>query len=318
MDNDLRRMAREDEYLDLDDRRVAIAPDEQGQGKAEMFLGDAANGPRVDQIYERLTAPDADQHFPSGVIETAHTFGTDREGLVTRIMRDAYNHDAAIGSAAAEVPFMLAPRESEFQSLLEEVRGLSIASGGTVRGPRLTREQFAELTQEVLAILSHLESSRSPRLSSFLDHQEHKDLALWMGSLCRDLAAGESTTAGAAFRSLQTAFNNGRLKDTWADLFPGKMAAFSGLGMAFGILDPAVSHQLSVLGALSLAAGLVTAGEPLAKRAGVAEVEFTGPNWPFIYAFDAGPRRRTYAQLKSALDTLRPALEVQQDPRHDG
>ena len=201
---------------------------------------------------------------------------------------------------------MLAPRESEFQSLLEEVRGLSLASGGTASGPRLRQAEFADLTQEVLAILKHLETRKSPTLSAFLEHETHEDLARWMGSLCRELAATEGKTNGVAFRRLLADFNNGRLRDEWGDVFSGRMGKVSGVGTMVGILEPAVSQQLSVLGALGLATALITTGEPCAKKIGLADVEFTGPNWPFIYAFDAGPRKGAHAQLKSALDAFVP------------
>lgn len=303
IDDAIRAIALRDAGLPEDARRVVIAEKEGGDTWAPAHVGEHPE--LVALIYEALLAPDAELHFPVGVVETANRYAGDPVGLAERIVRDAYNHDAAIAQSGTRTPFLLARRESRFNELLESVREASdIQFSNGAATTELSRSDLAELTSEVLKVLTHLENERKNSVGRFVQSDGHQLLATWMKHSCESLGRTEAASVrGEVFARLQQEFESGKLENSLAEIF-WKKDSFVGSGAAVAGFIDAVDSELSIIGALGLAAGAYTVGKGLAQRLGFAAAPYSGPQWAFIYAFGRRASGRRRARLEMTLDRL--------------
>ena len=77
-------------------------------------------------------------------------------------------------------------------------------------------------------------------------------------------------------------------------------------GTAAGVLEVALTQQTTIFGVIGLAAGAYEMGSGLLKKLGFASVEYSGPQWPFLYTFGAKASRRRRQKLRNVLDRLGP------------
>jgi hypothetical protein len=164
-------MAIDDQRLARDERRVTVAEDERGHRWAGEHL--ERNPELIESLYSVISAPDAVDHFPLGVIETALSSAETPRGVVQHVIRDAYNHDAAIGESGTRTPFLLSPREAQFHQLLESVRAASDVEFAARVSVDPNPTAFAELTAEVLRVLEHLEGAQTTKISAFVRSEGH-------------------------------------------------------------------------------------------------------------------------------------------------
>lgn len=305
IDDAVKSIATNDELLPLNERRVALAEDERGDVWAERHL--AENPQLVDAIYGALSAPDALDHFPFGVIKTAMSASDEPRNIVLRVVRDAYNHDAAIAQSGTRTPFLLARKEARFHQLLESVRQASdVAFLENLDSPALKSTELAELTAEVLHVLRHLEASHRTKISSFLRSEGHVLLAKWMSQVCSSLSrGGAGSTRGEVIARLRQEFDAGKLENDFADIFLEPQSVVGSIGTAAGVAE-AVSAELTVYGAIGLATGAYAVGQGVAQKLGYAATEYDGPQWAFIYAFGRRASARRQARLQMTLDCLVP------------
>jgi len=305
VDGAILSMVQSDATLKLSERRVAVAEDERGETWAREFL--AANPDAIAKIHGALTANDANRQFPQGVVETARRLASKPEVLAHSIVRDAYNHEDAIQVAGTQSPFLLAERESVFHGLLESIRS-SRPAGLSAPTPAMPSPSLlADLTDEVLMVLRALDKGRRTKLTKFVYSDGHRMLSEWMGSICATLAcSGATDVRGQIYQKLQREFDNGSLEDSWSDIFLTSTSVVGSAGTAAGVVE-SITSELTVLGSIGLASGGYSIGYGLAQKAGYASVKFSGPEWPFIYAFGRKASGKRYKKLGAALDSLRPS-----------
>ncbi|GAB4086425.1 hypothetical protein GCM10028784_30550 [Myceligenerans cantabricum] len=305
IDEALKSIATNDQLLPVHGRRVALAENEQGSAWADRHL--EKNPILTDQIYSAITAPGATSHFPPGVTEKALAAAEDATSVVRRVVRDAYNHDAAIALSGTRTPFLLTPREARFHQLLESVR----ISSDTQFPPTqpvddLNPEAFSDLTAEVLKVLEHLETSGATKLSTFMRSGGQEQLARWMEVVCESLNRTDAKSVrGEVIARLRSEFDSGRLHDNWSDIFATHHSLVGSFGTGIGTAE-AVASELSIYGALGLATGAYAIGHGLAQKLGYAEVDYSGPQWAFIYAFGRRASGRRKARMQQTLDLLTP------------
>lgn len=305
IDDAVKAIAVQDASLPEHARRVVIADDERGEAWALSHV--ARNPALATLIYEALRAPDATLHFPAGVVETAARYSDDPAGLARCVVRDAYNHDAAIAQSGTRTPFLLARRETRFNELLESVREASDIRFPTVRSAaELSRSDLAELTSEVLEVLSHLENGRGNSVGKFVRSGGHQLLATWMRHSCESIGRTSATSLrGEVIARLRREFESSRLENSWREVFGTSVSYVGSTGTAAGVAEAVVS-ELTVYGAVGLAAGGYSIGNSLAQRLGFAAVPYSGPQWAFLYAFGRRASGRRQARLAMTLDTLGP------------
>jgi hypothetical protein len=305
IDDALKSIATSDELLHFNERRVALAEKERGDEWADSHI--EQNPELVATIHSAISAPDAATHFPPGVIETAMSSAEDPRGVVRHVVRDAYNHDAAIAQSGTRTPFLLAPKEARFHQLLESIRSASDVEFPA--GPadvNLEPAEFAELTSEVLRVLRHLELSGVTKMSTFMGSGGHALLADWMKRACESLNRSDARSVrGEIISRLREEFDGGKLRNDWSDIFGTHTSAVGFIGTGVGVTESIV-NEISVYGALGLATGAYAIGHGLAQRLGYAAAEYDGPQWAFIYAFGRRASRRRKARLGQTLDLLVP------------
>ncbi len=271
---------------------------------AEGYIAD--NPQVVDDVSRELLADDAARHFPKGVVEYAQAVRDNPIQMVTRIVRDAYNHDAAIAQSGTLTPFLLSPRESRFQELLGAIRAASDvkfpqAEIGIQRSPR----ELSELTLEVISVLRSLERARLTSVLTFVNSGGHRLLADWMKRLCDSLIrTGAEDFRGEIVARLQEEFDSWRLENDWKSIFGGSEAVVGSIGTVSGVADSIASGSLTILGSVGLAAGAYSISHGLAKRFGYAAVEYDGPQWAFLYSFGGKATGRRHRRLRATLDLL--------------
>jgi hypothetical protein len=305
VDDALRSMALEDEGSPLPERRVAIASDERGVGWADEYV--EKNPSSVAAIAEILTGPDAESNMPIGVVASARKHAQDPEGLAKRILRDAYNHSEAIAVAGSRTPFLLQQRESSFLQLLRTLCESEKFDGPSHTPSRtLSMQEMADLTQEVLSVLRHLDSARrTTSLNQFVANEGHQLLATWLSEICQELVEDEANNVrGKVVRSLQRDFDTGRLENSLKDVLTNRDAIIGWTGDITSTIDPALSRELKVLGLVGLLAGVYGLQRNIRQLAGFAPGHYSGPQWAFLYTFGTRATGRSHRIMRNVLDNL--------------
>ncbi|MCX2949301.1 hypothetical protein [Lentzea sp. NEAU-D7] len=303
IDDAIKAIAVQDASLPRSARRVVIAEEERGDAWGRAHV--AENPALAALLHETLLAPDAALHFPSGVVEKAKRYSEDPIGLAEHITRDAYNHDAAIAGSGTRTPFLLERRESRFNELLCSVRDASdVEFPAAVPAAELSRSDLAELTSEVLQVLAHLEDGRGSGVAKFVRSDGHQLLARWMRNSCESIGrTSAASVRGEVIARLQREFESGRLETSWPEIFGTQDSIAGSVGTSAGIIE-AVASELTICGAVGLAAGTYSIGKGLARRLGYAAAPYTGPQWAFLYAFGRRASGRRHARLQLTLDNL--------------
>ncbi|SMC89502.1 hypothetical protein [Lentzea albidocapillata] len=303
IDDAIKAIARQDASLPRNARRVVIAEEERGDAWGRAHV--AENPVLATLLHETLLAPNAALHFPVGVVEKAKRYSEDPIGLAEHITRDAYNHDAAIAQSGTRTPFLLERRESRFNELLCSVRDASdVEFPAVVPAAELSRSDLAELTSEVLQVLAHLENGAGSGVGKFVRGDGHQLLATWMRNSCESFERTSPTSVrGEVIARLQREFESGRLENSWPEIFGTQDSMAGSVGTSAGIIE-AVASELTICGAVGLAAGTYSIGKGLAQRLGYAAVPYTGPQWAFLYAFGRRASGRRHARLQLTLDNL--------------
>jgi hypothetical protein len=298
IDNVLRKFA-----LDSTDsgagRHVTIINDELGDKWAPNYV--EQHPELIGEIHGALTAEGAEHRFPLGVVEKAKRTPDPVKHVIT-VVRDIYNHDAALADSGTKTPFLLAPRESAFHQLVERVRTDSpIRYPEFPLAPSLTPGDLAQLTDDVLTILRHLENGRRTNLDKFLAGSGHAALTMWMQEICASLEqSGARSVRGELAAQLREDFDASQLGDesgSWSD---------SNLEASL-VVDEVTGKLLTVWSKVGLAQATIPLGTPLGQRFGLAPAEVKGTcPWAFLYAFgrqEANPLDR--AEMWRTVDRLR-------------
>ncbi|MEQ1602191.1 MAG: hypothetical protein HOP04_13225 [Methylophilaceae bacterium] len=173
-DNEVCAMANEDANEPLSNRRVIIAPDEQGFERAELLL-------KQDPVLvEKLTSLLSHRQLPQGILEKAERAKRQGRGVEVQILRDAFNHQQAIIDAdarSATVP------DTFMNTLVALIKGLE---------PTTATDNLLPADESCLRdALDLLRAVRAPTsfesLEAFLSSGARDDL---VSLLCSNRAAG--------------------------------------------------------------------------------------------------------------------------------
>jgi hypothetical protein len=328
VDGAIRAIACEDQALpDDDDKRVLIAPEARGDHYAAGYLQERPE--EISRLSSLLQTADDMEQLPEGLLDSLKRAATSRgatapspEALVTRLLRDVFNHGEAIHLASAEAPFFLAPRESTFLSLLDESLRTGV-SQPTILGrspnssaPRgaeppaamLSTDDYAGLTQEVFDILTALDQSRGNSLKGFIAGDGHTALSEWYREVCGQLHQRlPEFRAGTAIRDLQKEHEAGALNTSIEDMVASIDGGSDIVGLVASVADWVSQGTITGFGLAGLAAGLVGAGHGALHGLGYTHVEPGKSEWPFLYTFGHLPTRNQYETVAQALDRLTPS-----------
>jgi hypothetical protein len=313
VDGAIRAIAREDQDLPDDQKRVLVAPGERGDQYASRYLEEHPE--EVGRLSSLLHAAEERQQLPRGLLGSLQRDVSTPHGLVAHLLRDVFNHGEAIHLASAEAPFFLAPRESTFLKLLDESlrTGVSQPAVSSARGAEppaasLSTEDYAELTHEVFDVLTALDQGRGSSLKGFLASDGHTALCTWYREVCGQMQQSlPEFRAGTAIRELQAQYDAGALDTSVKDVMLGIDGVSGNAGIATSVADWVTSGTITGFGLAGLAAGLVGAGHGALRLLGYTRIGAAKPEWPFLYALGHRPTRHQYARIAQALDRLTPS-----------
>jgi hypothetical protein len=209
--------------------------------------------------------------------------------------------------AGSRTPFLLQQRESSFLQLLRTLCESEKFDGPShIPSRMLSMQEMADLTQEVLSVLRHLDSARrTTSLSQFVGNEGHQLLATWLSEICQELVEDEANNVrGKVIRSLQRDFDAGRLENSLKDVLTNKDAIIGWTGDITSTIEPALSRELKVLGLVGLLAGVYGLQRNIRQLAGFAPVHYSGPQWAFLYTFGTGATGRSHRIMRNVLDNL--------------
>jgi hypothetical protein len=300
IDGALRRMFRDDEREpDLRRRRVAGAPDETGPDRARRALEEQ---PEVaSKVLAVLNDRQRRPEIPPGTLATAARTATGDRGKTEVILRDAFNHAEAIALAEAETAILLSPGGGVFSQLVasaftQEMEGAARKSGGLpVEGS--VAAAVANLAGELVDLLGTLDTvGPVADLRSFVQSPARRELVDWSRAALDALVhrPSEELKEDLALR-LKADLEAGRF---FSEL-PGQRfreAAALVLAILATLEDPG---PLALLG---LAFAVYPLLEEGARAQGLADADFSGPQWPFRYVWGTGPRQGQHARLLELLE----------------
>jgi hypothetical protein len=176
-DEVVRRFAIEDSSRNIFDRRVIIAPPEQGFTHADTVLGSDIAAPLADRLNELYTK----RALPIGMLEKADRAKAKGDSVVKMVLRDVYNHSRAMESAMARS----CATPSEHMGILQSIVPGAMTPGLTFEDRM--RSKRTELAQsdlrEAVQVLSSLKPILSAaELSRFLQSDHRRDLHALMYS----------------------------------------------------------------------------------------------------------------------------------------
>ncbi|WP_157535295.1 hypothetical protein [Nocardia inohanensis] len=297
VDDVIRRIAEEDKDKADIDKRVRIVPPAQGKERAQEYL---TENPRV--IGSVTRAARRGGAIPDGVLETAHRLASDPRGVAEAVFQQAFNHAEAYCDSAAEAPFFLSQSDSRFLKWMSEVHP-GESESGSIRRAQQRRANYAELATQLRRLLRTLETSGTvDHISGFVRSDAHDQLISWFSSLCRSVAyENPDLLDDKVFRELSRQLDTAELKNTlrsWVAK-PDSVIGFTGgaITAAGGLVFDGVT-QWAIAGGFFAA---LPVGKGLLQRLGYIPAEYTGPQWPFIYAFGKPASNRRIRRLNRAL-----------------
>jgi hypothetical protein len=315
IDGTVRRLCDEDSSKPLALRRVAIAPPEQGYNWADSYL---ASHPKEVKRWERiLQSKKRRNEIPGGSREAALRDIDKPYYAARRILRDAYNHGQVISYSEADAPFLIQGMHGDFLRILsqapplddQEVPGAE-PMDLSVAGSSKVDVRLGELLHQLLKILAELDVHARNRgdvdaLDSFIRGEGRKDLMLWMKKICSLLKRVDARDLnGVVLEQLSSDINEAHFSNVFQELLYRKDESALGLmGIVSAVIGLA-TDPTGIASLLGIAASAYPVGKGLIRQLGYAPVGFSGPQWPFFYAYGSRPKQRQLKQLRYVLDQL--------------
>src|SRR6266545_7508783 len=305
VDGALHSLCHNDES-ERDGPRVAVAPPEEGWAAAEELVSEHPE--YVSRLSRVFNSRQAKDQIPEGTLETARRRADEPRGVAVAILRDAYNHGHAIDFVQPEAPFLLSSRESQFLRLLAGFRGPTPAKP-VVRASTAGRQEVqnvAELGRQLREVMRFMDTARNPdRLGPFMRGEGHRLLVGWFARICADVRSERPADLDRkVIEALHRDLEEGRFRTSWREIFgrPTTMATMVG-----GLATDAVGVALDPSGALSLAGlgfDVIAVVEGLLQRLGWIRPDYTGPQWPFLYAYGRKASLRRHRSMLRILDQV--------------
>lgn len=217
------------------------------------------------------------------------------------ILRDGRNHGQAFAMSNSEIAVQLSRVDIKFTQLLADEAGtLSIA--GPRRGEQTPLAATAgELVLQTIELLRRLDdyTDRRPDLRTFLASDARNELIRWIRTMTNDVKMHRRDDIdGRVLRQLVDELSRGtfhaNVRDTWR-----RARTESALGLAevvTSIVDAAI-YGTSPLGVVGFGMKTFSATRGGLRRFGYIPADFTGPQWPFLYAH----RKRATARRRKEL-----------------
>jgi hypothetical protein len=285
----------DDAERDVGKRRVMAAGDATGWERAEQYLEEDPGS--LQRWIRVLNGAVAEEAIPPGTLQAARReAATDQRRAVLLLLSTAHNHGQAMRDADAQVPFLLRAEDPRFLSLIARMYspGNQSAPRRVVKRQRRVQEEFAALTQRLVTTLERIETDRT-RLDKFVGTQGHRDLVAWVGNICERVKNDEAGTVNLEVRTaLLDELRRGRFHETRAVEFRRLSKSLetpqliADLGLA---LTGYLEHEH--LGIASLAVSGFAVAHAVSRSMGLVPGDFTGEQWPFLYASgrEATPKR---------------------------
>jgi len=289
---------------DVAKRRVVAAPDARGYERAAEFLEEHPRS--LGQWIRVIQGQAAADVVPAGTLQAARReAATDPRRAVLLLLSTAYNHGQAMRDVDAQVPFLLQAQDPQFLNLIATMYADpdQALPRSAVRRERRAHTDLAELTQRLVSTLERIETDHTS-LDKFVGTEGHRDLVAWVGGICERVKSAEPGSVDLDVRTalldeLQSgAFHESRpveFKRLLRSAEAPQTAAEISLAIA-GMLE----HER--LGILSLAVSGFAVAHVAARRMGLVPGDFTGAQWPFLYA---NGREATPKRLKGIENMLR-------------
>jgi hypothetical protein len=324
-DGVLKKMCQEDASRPLGQRRVVAAPPEEGWQWAENYLAD--NPTQVSRWNRLAHGKAAASKIPVGTLQAAYKYaGDDSFRLAQAILRDAYNHGQAIRLSGAQAPFWLSPADRTFLRVLRDTadpetpsanRGRSkqpaAASGslpehaGSLPEHAPVDETGAEVASQLVSVLRLLDIGspslhRGKDLDEFLRGDGRREMVSWLSDTCTRLRATEARNLDRSIvNALRADLDNAGFSKPLREMI--KQPAATAVG-AVGLVTTVMGYAVDPGGALSIA-GLFAAAFPVARELfrslGYIPADYSGPQWPFLYAYGSPATKRNVARLLNVL-----------------
>jgi hypothetical protein len=271
---------------DVTKRRVVAAPDARGFERAEEFLEEHPSS--LNRWMRVINGKTAEHVVPAGTLMAARReAATDPRHAVLVLLSTAHNHGQAMRDVDAQVPFLLNAQDPQFLNLIATMYAApdQALPRSVVRRERRVHADLVELTQRLVATLERIETDRT-RLDKFVGSEGHRDLVAWVAGMCERV---KTTEPGSVDLDVRTAlldelergvFNESRPVE-FKRLLRSAEAPQTTAEISLAIAG-LVEHER--LGILSLAVSGFAVAHVAAKRMGLVPGDFTGAQWPFLYA----------------------------------
>jgi hypothetical protein len=309
IDGQIQRVAEEDENKVLAERRVIIAPEEEGYTWADEYLSQYPE--ESLKWYRRTRRKDASKTIPGGTLEAVQVLGTDHVTVARRILRDAFNHGRALLESQARVPILQSFTHRRFIELLAKappVEGESRQPPARRVSKEPTLEGLSAMTGELAQVLGQLDLQRGPdpkRLRRFLRGSGHRQLVAWMSEMCTEYERHrQQIVDGVILDRLEQELGRASVEGITQGIRNNPDEKGVGAVGVVGTIVGAATGGIGVAAALCIGASVYLAGKGLARELGYAPSAFDGPQWPFLYTYGSRARKGQLEKVRGALAQL--------------
>jgi hypothetical protein len=289
-------------------RRVLDAPKESGYEWAKEYF--EKHPKEVSRWVRLIRGRKAAEYLPSETLTAARSLLKQPNRAAIRVLRDAHNHGVAYRDSGAVAPFLLDGTDRRFiEALASAPPSLPAPSADRVllTIPDENDTQLGELVTQLVEILQHLDVHagrplKHRNLRTFIESEEHIELARWMKSLCEQVKKHSTRQIDDyVIDDLQRMLNDSRLLGLLSSLRQRKFDLAVGLA---GAVTTLTSMVVDPMGPTNLVGAAVTAypvAKGIVREIGYAPTAFEGPQWPFLYTYGRRSTKRDFERLKFVL-----------------
>ena len=317
-DGALKKMCEDDASRPIEERRVVAAPPEGGWQWAEEYLAEHPN--QVAKWNRMARSKNAPSNIPAGTLQAAFRYADDDPfRLAQAILRDAYNHGQAIRLSGAQAPFWLSPTDRAFATVLRDtaLSGQRSADQGRSGRSRTVQaapmespsadETSAESASQLLNILRLLDIGapslhRSKDLDEFLRSDGRQEMVAWLSRICSQLKTTEAGNLDrAVISALRAELDRSEFSKPMREMIRHPAATSVG---AVGLVTTVLGAAIDPGGPLSIAglfASAFSIAQGLFSSLGYIPADYTGPQWPFLYAYGSPATKRNMTRLLNVL-----------------
>ncbi|HEY9287075.1 MAG TPA: hypothetical protein VIT43_03530 [Candidatus Dormibacteraeota bacterium] len=317
VDGQIKEICERDRSEPFERRRVVIAPEEQSQEYVENYVATKPDEVRwwIGLLHDEKRI----RTIPRGTREAAFRELHRPVEAVKRIVRDAYNHGQAISYSQADAPFLARGINPKFRNILAEAPPL-VYSGTNIppvtryyaKTPAIRRKyvdlKLSDIAEQMMMVLGAFDKHARNRLQAdsldrFIGGEGRENLMQWISKIYGLTRRSDARKVdGLVLDELVSDLSCGKFSNVWEEFrshLDETLCLIGGAGTALiGIATAPVVAGI----------GVATSTYPIVKgigrQAGFVPGTFSGPKWPFLYAYDRNPNRRYWTQLQDFTNQL--------------